>query len=68
MGSYGKSQHFTKIHIDKKLPKGLIVNCEIYKIKENISKNPNKMAEALAKHSQLIKKLDPEYYQLLKSL
>ena len=35
-GSYGKSQHFTKIHIDKKLPKGLIVNCEIYKIKENI--------------------------------
>ena len=25
------------------------------------------MAEALAKHGQLIKKLDPEYYQLLKS-
>ena len=35
-GSYGKSQHFTKIHIDKELPKGLIVNCKIYKIKENI--------------------------------
>ena len=35
-GSYGKSQHFTKIHIDKDLPKGLIVNCKIYEIKENI--------------------------------
>ena len=35
-GSYGKTQHFTKIHIDKKLPKGIIVNCKIYKIKENI--------------------------------
>ena len=35
-GSYGKSQHFTKIHIDKELPKGLIVNCKIYKTKENI--------------------------------
>ena len=35
-GSYGKSQHFTKIHIDKELPKGLIVNCKIYKMNENI--------------------------------
>ena len=35
-GSYGKSQHFTKIHIDKELPKGSIVNCKIYEIKENI--------------------------------
>ena len=37
-GSYGKSQHFTKIHIDKELPKGLIVNCKIYKMNENILK------------------------------
>ena len=37
-GSYGKSQHFTKIHIDKDLPKGLIVNCKIYKMNENILK------------------------------
>ena len=35
-GSYGKSQHFTNIHINKELPKGLIINCEIFKIKENI--------------------------------
>ena len=35
-GSYGKSQHFTKIHIDKELPEGLIVNCKIYKMNENI--------------------------------
>jgi len=35
-GSYGKTQHFTKVHIDKKLPEGLIVNCKIFKIKENI--------------------------------
>ena len=34
-GSYGKSQHFTKIHIDKKLSEGSIVNCKIYEIKEN---------------------------------
>ena len=31
-GSYGKSQHFTEIHIDKKLPRGLIVDCKIYEI------------------------------------
>ena len=37
-GSYGKSQHFTKIHIEKELPKGLIVNCKIYKMNENILK------------------------------
>ena len=37
-GSYGKSQHFTKIHIDKELPEGLIVNCKIYKMNENILK------------------------------
>ena len=37
-GSYGKSQHFTKIHIDKELPRGLIVNCKIYKMNENILK------------------------------
>ena len=35
-GSYGKSQHFTKIHIDKELPEGSIVNCKIYKMNENI--------------------------------
>ena len=37
-GSYGKSQHFTKIHIDKELPEGSIVNCKIYKMNENILK------------------------------
>ena len=37
-GSYGKSQHFTKIHIDKELPKGLIVDCKIYNMNENILK------------------------------
>ena len=37
-GSYGKSQHFTKIHIDKELPKGLIINCKIYKMNENVLK------------------------------
>ena len=37
-GSYGKSQHFTKIHIDKELPAGSIVNCKIYKMNENILK------------------------------
>ena len=37
-GSYGKSQHFTKIHIDKELPKGLIANCKIYKKNENVLK------------------------------
>ena len=35
-GSYGKSQHFTKIHIDKELLKGSIVDCKIYEINENI--------------------------------
>ena len=35
-GSYGKSQHFTNIHINKELPKGLSINCEIIEIKENI--------------------------------
>ena len=37
-GSYGKSQHFTKIHIDKELPEGSIVNCKIYKMNGNILK------------------------------
>ena len=37
-GSYGKSQHFTKIHIDKELLEGSIVNCKIYKMNENILK------------------------------
>ena len=37
-GSYGKSQHFTKIHIDKELTEGSIVNCKIYKMNENILK------------------------------
>jgi len=37
-GSYGKSQHFTKIHIDKELPEGSIANCKIYKMNENILK------------------------------
>ena len=37
-GSYGKSQHFTKIHIDKELPEGSIVNCKIYKMNENMLK------------------------------
>ena len=38
MGSYGKSQHFTKIHIDKELSEGLVVNCKIYKMNKNILK------------------------------
>lgn len=37
------------------------------KIKAHIAKNPKKISEALAKHGKLIKKLDPKYYQLLKS-
>ena len=37
-GSYGKSQHFTKIHIDKELLEGSIVNCKIYKMNENVLK------------------------------
>ena len=35
-GSFGKSQHFTKILINEKLPEGSIVNCKIYKIKKDI--------------------------------
>ena len=35
-GSFGKSQHFTKILINEKLPEGSIGNCKIYKIKRNI--------------------------------
>ncbi len=35
-GSFGKSQHFTKIHINKKLSEGSIINCKIYKIKKDI--------------------------------
>ena len=35
-GSFGKSQHFTKIHINEKIPEGLIVKCKIYKINNNI--------------------------------
>ena len=35
-GSFGKSQHFTKILINEKLPEGSIVNSKIYKIKRNI--------------------------------
>ena len=35
-GSFGKSQHFTKILIKEKLPEGSIVNCKIYKIIQNV--------------------------------
>ncbi len=35
--SFGKSQHFTKIKIDKKLSEGSIVNCKIQSVYNNIS-------------------------------
>ena len=35
-GSFGKNQYFTKLYIEKKLPIGSIVNCEIYKVKEKL--------------------------------
>ena len=34
--SIGKSQHFTKIQIMKKLPVGSIVNCKVIDVHENI--------------------------------
>ena len=36
--SFGKSQHFTKVEIDKKINIGSIIKCKIEKVENNISK------------------------------